>query len=57
MYTPYEAEEKLSVAKMLTLHQTSSQMTVHYWHYYLRLTKYHPKAIEDIAVVCIFASR
>ena len=42
---------------MLTHYQTLSQMTVHCRHYYLRLTKYHAKAIEDIAVVCIFSGR
>ena len=42
---------------MYTLYQSLSQVTVHYRHYYLRLTKYPPKAIEDIAVVYIFASR
>ena len=41
---------------MFTLYQSSPQMTVHYRHYYLRLTKYPPKPIEDITVVCIFAS-
>ena len=42
------------VAKMLTLYWTLSQMTLHYRHYYLRATKYHAKAIEDIVIVLYF---
>ena len=40
----------LRIVKMLILFQTFSQMILHYWDYYMRLTKYQAKFIEDIVV-------